>query len=90
MTEVSIIGVDLAKQVFQLSAEPGLALGASGGHKSPDWLQKRPVSYGGSPAVVADNTLNRPPVLAAALSDGQWPPPPTGSKYIHERHCLDK
>ena len=39
--------------------EPGLATGTSGGHKGLDWLQKKPDSYGGGPAVVADNTLNR-------------------------------
>ena len=36
-----------------------MAFGTSGGHKGPDRLQKMPGSYGGRPAVVADNTLNR-------------------------------
>ncbi len=34
-------------------------LAPSGGHKGPDRLKRKPVSYGGSPAVVANNTLNR-------------------------------
>ena len=37
----------------------GLAFGSSGRHKGPDWLQKEAGPYGGSPAVVADNTLSR-------------------------------
>ena len=36
-----------------------MATGPSCGHKGPDCYKKKPGSYGGSPAVVADNTLNR-------------------------------